>query len=46
MTLLPIWHSVEEVPADLGETAVSIGNYDGVHRGHRFVLDQIGRAHV
>jgi riboflavin kinase/FMN adenylyltransferase len=41
VTLLPIWHSVEEVPADLGETAVSIGNYDGVHRGHRFVLDQL-----
>lgn len=41
MTRVPIWHSVEEVPADLGATAVSIGNYDGVHRGHRFVLDQL-----
>ena len=41
MTRLPIWHSVDEVPAELGETAVSIGNYDGVHRGHRFVLDQL-----
>ncbi len=41
MTRLPIWHSVQEVPADLGPTAVSIGNYDGVHRGHRFVLDQL-----
>src|SRR5699024_7016022 len=41
VTRLPIWHSVQEVPADLGPTAVSIGNYDGVHRGHRFVLDQL-----
>lgn len=43
MTRVPIWHSLEEVPADLGATAVSIGNYDGVHRGHRFVLDQLRR---
>ncbi|WP_062949194.1 bifunctional riboflavin kinase/FAD synthetase [Brachybacterium sp. sponge] len=43
MTRLPIWHSALEVPAELGETAVSIGNYDGVHRGHRFVLDQLRR---
>ncbi|MFC7458713.1 bifunctional riboflavin kinase/FAD synthetase [Brachybacterium sp. GCM10030267] len=43
MTRAPIWHSVEEVPAGLGATAVSIGNYDGVHRGHRYVLDQLLR---
>ena len=36
-----IWRSLEEVPADLGRTAVVIGNFDGVHRGHRHVL---GRA--
>lgn len=41
MTRVPIWHSAQEVPAELGPTAVSIGNYDGVHRGHRFVLDQL-----
>ncbi|MDN5821606.1 MAG: bifunctional riboflavin kinase/FMN adenylyltransferase, partial [Brachybacterium sp.] len=41
MTRVPIWHSVSEVPAELGPTAVSIGNYDGVHRGHGFVLDQL-----
>jgi riboflavin kinase / FMN adenylyltransferase len=43
VTRVPIWHSVAEVPADLGPTAVSIGNYDGVHRGHRYVLDQLRR---
>jgi riboflavin kinase/FMN adenylyltransferase len=33
-----IWRSLDEVPADLGGTAVVIGNFDGVHRGHRHVL--------
>lgn len=41
MNPAPIWHSVQEVPSDLGATAVSIGNYDGVHRGHRYVLSQL-----
>lgn len=33
-----IWRSLGEVPADLGPTAVVIGNFDGVHLGHRHVL--------
>jgi riboflavin kinase/FMN adenylyltransferase len=33
-----VWHSVDEVPADLGRTAVVIGNFDGVHRGHQHVV--------
>ena len=33
-----IWRSIDEVPADLGRTAVVIGNFDGVHLGHRHVL--------
>jgi riboflavin kinase/FMN adenylyltransferase len=36
-----VWHSVDEVPADLGRTVVVIGNFDGVHLGHQHV---IGRA--
>ncbi|MCS6712354.1 bifunctional riboflavin kinase/FAD synthetase [Brachybacterium sp. EF45031] len=44
MTPAPIWHSVPEVPADLGGTAVAIGNYDGVHRGHQEVLGLLARA--
>jgi riboflavin kinase / FMN adenylyltransferase len=36
-----VWHSLDEVPADLGRTAVVIGNFDGVHLGHQHV---IGRA--
>jgi riboflavin kinase/FMN adenylyltransferase len=33
-----IWRSFDEVPADLRRTAVVIGNFDGVHLGHRRVL--------
>ena len=33
-----IWRSVDEVPADLGRTVVVIGNFDGVHQGHRHVV--------
>ena len=34
------WRSFAEVPADLVDsgTAVTIGNFDGVHRGHRAVI--------
>jgi riboflavin kinase/FMN adenylyltransferase len=33
-----IWRDVDDVPADLGRTVVSIGNFDGVHLGHAHVL--------
>jgi riboflavin kinase / FMN adenylyltransferase len=33
-----IWRSLDEVPRDLGPTAVVIGNFDGVHLGHRHVV--------
>lgn len=35
---MQIWRSVSEVPAALGRTVVSVGNFDGVHLGHRHVL--------
>jgi riboflavin kinase/FMN adenylyltransferase len=33
-----VWRAFDEVPADLGRTAVVIGNFDGVHLGHRQVI--------
>jgi len=35
-----IWRSLDEVPADLGHTVVVIGNFDGVHLGHRRVIQR------
>ena len=33
-----IWRSLDDVPADLGRSVVVIGNFDGVHLGHRHVI--------
>ena len=35
-----IWRSLDDVPADLGRTVVVIGNFDGVHLGHRHVVSR------
>ena len=37
---MQIWRSLADVPADLGRTAVVVGNFDGVHLGHRRVLSR------
>ncbi len=33
-----IWRSLEDLPNELGRTVVVIGNFDGVHLGHRHVI--------
>jgi riboflavin kinase/FMN adenylyltransferase len=36
-----VFHKLEDVPADFGPTLVSVGNFDGVHRAHAHVLQEI-----
>jgi riboflavin kinase / FMN adenylyltransferase len=37
------WTNLDDVPADLGPSVVTMGNFDGVHAGHRAVLAQVVR---
>ncbi|MGA8539585.1 MAG: bifunctional riboflavin kinase/FAD synthetase [Terriglobales bacterium] len=37
------FHKLEDIPHDFGPALVSVGNFDGVHRAHRVVLDEIVR---
>ena len=37
------WFGLDDIPADLGPTVVTLGNFDGVHRGHREVLTRVVR---
>lgn len=35
------WFGLDEVPRDAGPTVVTLGNFDGVHRGHAAVLRRV-----
>lgn len=36
-----LWSDLADVPADLPATSVTIGTFDGVHAGHRTLLDVV-----
>ncbi len=38
---MEVFRSLEQIPKQFGPTVVSIGNFDGVHLGHQFILEQL-----
>ena len=38
-----IFRSLEEIPGDFGATVTTVGNFDGVHCGHRQVVGEVVR---
>jgi riboflavin kinase/FMN adenylyltransferase len=40
---MQIYRDFKGLPADLQGTAIAIGNFDGVHRGHQAVINEAGR---
>ena len=38
---MEFWTDTESVPADFGPSAVTVGKFDGLHAGHRAVIDHL-----
>jgi len=41
---MEIFRDLDQIPYNFGPTVVSIGNFDGVHRGHQWLLAEIRRS--
>ncbi len=43
-----VWRSIGDVPSELAQSVVTIGNFDGIHRGHQHVFQrcrEVAQAH-
>ena len=38
---LQVFRSLDQIPAEFGAVVATVGNFDGVHRGHRWVIEQV-----
>jgi len=40
---MQVFRKLEDTPADFGPTVLSVGNFDGVHRAHVHVINEMVR---
>src|SRR4051794_34659704 len=38
---MQVYRSLSELPASFGPSVATIGNFDGVHRGHQWVIGEV-----